>query len=106
MDPTVIQWIVTQGGLAAFAIWMLVRSFQDRIEERKQHELELAQLSLNERADKMLLLTAFDKNTEGRVAIAAKLDSMMELVKEQGDTIDSLRGTKPSDSTRSAKPKV
>ena len=65
MNSEFIQWLVSQTGitgLAAFALWMLNRSWAERLAEMRRHGDE-------EKAQRGELMEAINRNTEviGRV---------------------------------------
>lgn len=73
-----IQYIVSQGGLAAFAIWMLVQSYKDKELLIKANKEDAERYALINREDKILLLAALDKGTENFAILNVKIDSFGE----------------------------
>lgn len=77
MDVSVImQWVVTQGGLAGFAIWMLVKAYQDKEALYQQSKAESERYALSYREVILLMLIALDKSTMGYTLLVTKLDSL------------------------------
>lgn len=77
MDASVIiQWVVTQGGLAGFAIWMLVKAYQDKESLYLQSKVESERYALAYHEVIILLLAALDKSTTGYTILVAKVDTL------------------------------
>lgn len=70
-----IQYIISQGGLAAFAIWMLVQSYKDKEVLIKGAKDDTERYALINREDKILLLAALDKGTENFAILNTKIDA-------------------------------
>ena len=89
MDLQFLQYIITQGGLAAFAIYMLVKAYQHIEEIVTASKAEAEHYALLNRDDKILLLATLDKTAGGYQVIITKLNSML---KELGDNSKRLEG--------------
>lgn len=73
-DITFIQWLVGQTGLAAvaaFALWMLKKSYDDRLREAREHSEEIKRLYEETRQ-------ALDANTR---VLAEAIEHLRESVK-------------------------
>jgi len=80
METTFFEWIVGQAGLAGiagFALYMLNQVWKQRLAEqcaqREREREALERQAERERADKLLLIDALNRNTE---AIAAFRETM------------------------------
>lgn len=73
---TIMQWVVTQGGLAGFAIWMLVKAYQDKESLYQQSKAESERYALSYREVILLMLVALDKSTMGYTLLVTKIDAM------------------------------
>lgn len=83
MDNTLLQWIITQtglAGLAAFAIFMLTQAWKEKLELKDLARLLAEQYALTNREDKLLLLATLDKNTIERVELNGKIDTLLRKI--------------------------
>lgn len=97
-----IQYIVSQGGLAAFAIWMLVQSYKDKETLIKANKDDAERYALINREDKILLLAALDKGTENFATLNAKIDSFGENLNVTSKRQEAWQNESRSGTTKSA----
>lgn len=76
MEPTFIQWLIGQAGiagLAGFALYMLDRA-------HKQVQLLTAEYAATNREDKLLLLRTMDEASKMQATLLTKYDTLMAFV--------------------------
>ena len=71
MEVGIIDIIVQQGGLfglAVFALWMLNRTYQDRLKVEDRHAQEIEEM-------RRATMEALNRNTEAMIRLTERLDS-------------------------------
>ena len=91
MDLQFLQYIITQGGVAAFAIYMLVKAYQHIEEIVTAGKAEAERYALLNREDKILLLATLDKTAGGYSVIITKLDTMQDDLGDNSKRLEGLR---------------
>lgn len=91
MDLQFLQYIITQGGVAAFAIYMLVKSHQHIEEIVTASKAEAERYAILNRDDKILLLATLDKTAGGYQVIITKLDTAIDVLSDNSKRLEGLR---------------
>lgn len=97
MEPSIFAGLLEQlgtAGLAGFAIYMLFQSFKDKQIVIEKSEAAAERYAQNERSDKLLILAAFDKNTEVRAVNTTKIDTLLQITAENAKSLEEIKNAK------------
>ena len=90
MDLQFLQYIITQGGVAAFAIYMLVRAYQHIEEIVTASKAEAERYALIHREDKLFLLATLNKTAGGYKVVIARLDTVRDEIVDNSMRLEGL----------------
>lgn len=91
MDATFAQWVIGQGGIAGiaiFAMFLLNKSWRDRIEEQKAQmarEREVAELAREDRRQLIVVITENAKVITENSRTVANLQATVENLTRSGN---------------------
>lgn len=90
MSPEFVQWMIGQagiGGLAAFALFLLNKSWKDRLDEQKAATAREQQVSESGREDRRQLIAVLTENAKiitENTRVVSSLQSTIENVTRDG----------------------
>lgn len=83
MSPEFIQWMIGQagiGGLAAFALFLLNKSWKDRLDEQKLATAREQQVTENSREDRRQLIAVLTDNAKAMAENSKSTSSLQSTI--------------------------